>query len=188
MRDYYHHHFQSDLRRFMPRADLPYFGHAWHCGCPGLENVGVDHRAKFLVCLYFTVLTDQATYTHFPMLYPRFEGLAQYPKFCHGLGQFQKNPRELLDTPAETGLVTEEALVKVIPEGMKLFVQEVIEFSARHLPELEPSDFFEKLVHDRDVQIPLIVPLLDPSVKNRPAWVAYDSLRNAVAATFPKSA
>jgi hypothetical protein len=185
MREYYQQHFQSDLKRFLPCSDLPYFGHGWDRGCPGLENVMPNHRARFLVCLYFTVLVDQAVYTHFPALYPRFGELTLYPKFCHGLGQSQKNPRDLLDTPVERGLVTGAALAEVIPEGMDLFVDELIDFSGRHLPELEPIDFFQKLLYDPDVQIPLLVPLLEPSVRQYPGWVAYESLRNAVAAKFP---
>lgn len=185
MRQYYQQHFQSDLKRFMPRSDLPYFGNDWERACSGLENVAPERREKFLVCLYFTVLVDQAVHAHVPALYPRFEALTLYPKFCHGLGQFQKNPRYLLDAPAEKGLVAAAALAEVIPEGMALFVDEVIDFSVGHLPELDPIDFFQKLLYDPDVQIPLLVPLLEPSVRQRPAWVAYESLRNAVAAKFP---
>jgi hypothetical protein len=69
------------------------------------------------------------------------------------VGQFQKNPREVLDIPAQLGLVMEESLVEVIPKGMDLFVEEFIDFSARHLAELDPTDFFEKLIYDPDVQI-----------------------------------
>ena len=185
MREYYQQHFRSDLQRFMPRSDLPYFGHGWEYACPGLENVAPERRAKCLVCLYFTVLVDQAVYTHFPALYPKFEELTRYPKFCHGLGQFQKNPRDLLDLPVDRGLVTGASLAEVIPEGMNLFVDEVIDFSARHLPELEPIVFFQRLLDDPDVQLPLLVPMLEPRVRQYPGWIAYESLRNAVEAKFP---
>jgi hypothetical protein len=101
------------------------------------------------------------------------------------LGHFQKNPRELLDTPVERGLVTGAALTEAIPDGMSLFVDEFIDFSRRHLPELEPYDFFQKLLGDPDVKIPLLIPILNPDVRQYPGWIAYESLRTAIAAKFP---
>jgi hypothetical protein len=171
MREYYRRNFQTDLAQFVPQADAPYFGHGWDQSCPGLERVVPSRRAQFLVCLYFTVLVDQAMYANFRWLYPRFEELTRYPKFCHGLGQFHRNPRELLDTPADTGLVTAAALAEAIPEGMRLFVDELIDFSERHMPELEPAYFFQTLLDDPDVQIPLLIPILEPSIRQQPAWI-----------------
>jgi len=131
------------------------------------------------------VLADQAMHTHFRWLYARFEELTQYPKFCHGLGQFHRNPRELLDTPPDSGLVTSAALADVIPDGMRLFVDELVDFSERHMPELVPAHFFQTLLEDPDVQIPLLIPMLEPAVRRQPAWIAYGNLWSAVAAKFP---
>ncbi len=187
MRDYYDRHFRRDLLSFLPRQDVPYFGHSWHVDCAGLEKVHPDHRAQFLVCLYFTVLVDQAVHEHYPHLHTQFEQLTRYPKFCHGLGQFQKNPREILDTPVERGFVSAALMAEAIPAGMQLFVDEVVDFATTHMPELKPSEFFEHLLCDPDVQIPLIVVMADPKLKECPAWKAYESLRLAVATKFPES-
>ncbi|CAN5548495.1 hypothetical protein BH20VER3_BH20VER3_02180 [soil metagenome] len=180
MQAYYHDEFSSDLRRFMPRADVPYFGHSWQFDCGGLDVIPPGRRAKFLIALYITVLVDQGMHAHFPALYAKFERLTRYPKFCHGLGQFQKNPREILDVPIEKGLVSLDDLTSVTSNAMELFVDEVLDFSQHHMPELNPKSFFEKLIYDPDVQIPLLVVMADPTVKEMPAWRAYESLRETV--------
>lgn len=184
---YYHNEFLSDLRRFMPMSDLPYFGHNWHSDCSGLDAMPPEKRVRFLICLYFTVLADQGMHAHFRPLHAKFERLTRYPKFCHGLGQFQKNPRQILDVPVERGFVSSEQLHGLIRSGMDLFVEEIINFSERHMPELTPQIFFEKLIHDSDVQIPLLVTMVDPTIKETPAWKACDALRKSVMARWPKT-
>lgn len=109
VRAYYHSQFRDDLARFLPRRDVPYFGHSWSLDCGGLERIGETDRASFLVCLYFTVLIDQAMHAHFPAHHSKFERLTRYPKFCYGLGQFHKNPRAILTTPIESGMVRKSA-------------------------------------------------------------------------------
>ena len=101
IKDYYLNDFRSDLAHFMPDKRLPYFGHSWNYDCGNLKKVPSERRAVFLICLYFTVLMDQAMHSHYPSHYSRFEELTRYPKFCHGLGQFQKNPRAILSVPAD---------------------------------------------------------------------------------------
>ena len=185
MREYYNRHFRDNLHAFLPRPDVSYFGHTWHLDCAGLEKVPPDRRAQFLVCLYFTVLVDQAVHAYYPNLYARFEALTRYPKFCHGLGQFQKNPREILDTPVDRGFVTSAVFADVVPTGMTLFVDELVHFSETQMPELKPEEFFEKLIQDPDVHIPRLVVMIDPELKDYPAWKAYESLRAAIATRFP---
>lgn len=70
---------------------------------------------------------------------------------------------------------------------MKLFVAEIADFSKQHMPELDPRSFFEKLIYDSDVQIPLLVVMVDPSVKETPAWKAYEALRETVMLRWPKT-
>lgn len=117
IRDYYCNNFRSELAAFMPDAQVPYFGHSWTYDCGNLDKIPSETRSAFLICLYFTVLVDQAMYTHFRTDYARFEELTRYPKFCHGLGQFQKNPRAILLTPLERGMVNKDKLVKELPAG-----------------------------------------------------------------------
>lgn len=184
MRDYYHNNFRHDLAQFMPRTDVPYFGHSWQTDCAGLEKVPVENRARFLICLYFAVLVDQAVHAHFHELHQRFEELTKYPKFCHGLGQFQKNPRELLDRPVDLGLVPGDEILALLPMGMRLFIDEVCDFSRDHMPELVPAEFFKKLIWDSDVQIPLLVVMVQPDLRDDPAYRAYEALREAVEERF----
>jgi hypothetical protein len=171
----------------MPRSDVPYFGHSWHTNCSGIEKIAPDRRARFLICLYFSVLVDQAVHAHFHHFYSQFEELTRYPKFCHGLGQFQKNPRELLDRPPELGFVERDDILALLPEGMRLFVDEVIQFSNDCMPELSPKEFFEKLIWDPDVQIPLLVVVVQPALRDAPAFRAYESLTSIVKEKFSDS-
>jgi hypothetical protein len=91
------------------------------------------------------VLVDQAMHAHFRTDYQQFEQLTRYPKFCHGLGQFQKNPRAILSVPVEKGIVNQEEIEKTLPDGMELFAKEVVDFFQQHMQNINPTDFFEKL-------------------------------------------
>jgi hypothetical protein len=147
VRAYYHSQFRDDLARFLPTHNVPYFGHSWSLDCGGLEGVRETDRASFLACLYFTVLVDQAMHAHFPTHYSKFERLTRYPKFCRGLGQFHKNPRAILATPIERGIVTKSAIDNVLRESMNLFVEEVVTFFQDHMPEITSSEFFFRLAY-----------------------------------------
>ena len=178
--DYYHHTFRSDLARFMGTSSAPYFGHSWRYDCGGLERVPGPSRAAFLVCLYFTVLVDQAMHEHFRGHYQRFEQLTHYPKFCHGLGQFQHNPRGILSVPIERGLVSREELHSQLEPGMGLFVAEVVSFFSDHMPQMSAAEFFAALAYDPDVQIPLLVIMLDKTVAESTDYRVYDALLQAI--------
>lgn len=122
MREYYRNDFRSDLLRFLDSPQMPYFGHAWVHNCSRqLGRISNDRRAAFLICLYFTVLVDQAMHAHFRSAYAQFEALTRYPKFCHGLSQFQHNPRAILTVPVEQGAVRSSEIRDLLPAGMALF-------------------------------------------------------------------
>jgi len=180
VKGYYHNQFRADLTKFMPDTSVPYFGHSWSTDCRGLNKIPIESRPTFLICLYFTVLVDQAMYTHYREYYQHFAILTQYPKFCHGLGQFQKNPRELLHVPVQKGMVDKSAMEKEFPSGMELFVDEVLDFFKNHMSNIDPAEFFDKLIYDSDVQIPLLVVMVNPEMKNDIVVKAYDSLREAI--------
>jgi len=180
IRDYYLNQFKTDLNSFMPDARLPYFGHGWNYNCFDLNKISIESRPEFLICLYFTVLVDQAIYTHFRSDYDYFAQLTQYPKFCHGLGQFQKNPREILFVPVEKGMVNKEKLGKELSAGMELFIDEFVEFIQNYMTHINPADFFDKLLYDSDVQIPLLIVMLKPEMKDDIVVQAYEALRAAV--------
>jgi len=147
MREYYRNCFQSDLQEFMGSSSAPYFGHGWPHNCrEQIARVPPENRVRFLISLYFTVLVDQAMHAHFRGQYAQFESLTRYPKFCHGLSQFQHNPRGVLLGPVEQGVVARQDVLDLLPVGMTLFVDEVAEFFCDHMPEVKASAFFEKLI------------------------------------------
>jgi hypothetical protein len=180
IRDYYYNQFRNDLSIFMPDARVPYFGHSWGSDCRNLDKIPIESRPAFLICLYFTVLVDQAMYTHYRSDYERFAQLTQYPKFCHGLGQFQKNPRELLLVPVQKGMVDKSAIEKELSAGMELFIDEVVDFFKNYMKYINPAEFFDKLIYDSDVQIPLLIVMINPEMKDDIVVQAYEALRAAV--------
>ena len=186
IQDYYLHEFRRDINRFIGNSPVPYFGHAWRYNCiRQLQCVPKERREAFLICLYFTVLVDQAMHCHFQDHYTAFERLARYPKFCHGLGQFYLNPRGILHSPIEVGLLNDDRLRLLIPDGMMLFVKETDSFFKTHMPTITTAEFFDKLLHDPDVQIPLLVVIADPSMKEDIIYQTYDALKTAVKAFLP---
>src|SRR6266496_190501 len=185
MRQYYRSRFRDDLAMFMGTSSVPYFGHAWSQNCAAqLAGVPAERRASFLICLYFTVLVDQAMYTHFRDRYAGFEALTRYPKFCHGLSQFQHNPRAILATPVDQRAVNAQDVLAALPGGMTLFVDEVTEFFRDHMPEVTAAAFFDTLLSDPDVQIPELLVIVDPNFKADVVVVAYSELRAAVRREF----
>jgi hypothetical protein len=181
IRDYYANGFRKNLSRFMPEVRVPYFGHSWKYDCKNLDKVPTQNRGMFLICLYFTVLVDQAMHSHYLASYRHFEQLTRYPKFCHGLGQFQKNPRAILSVPVDKGLVDVSDIETHLSDGMKLFVDEVATFFPKHMPSIETADFLDRLIYDPDVQIPEILVMVNESLKNDVVYKAYKALRAAVA-------
>jgi hypothetical protein len=180
IKEYYQSKFRHDIASFMPDQRFPYFGHSWDFDCKGLECITEGDRAFFLICLYFTVLADQAMYTHYRSYYEQFESLTKYPKFCHGLGQFQKNPRSILLAPIEKELVAKTSIDMLLNDGMELFVDEVWGFFSQRMPHIKPPEFFDKLLFDSDVQIPTIITLVNPEMKNDTGVLAYEALKGAV--------
>jgi hypothetical protein len=181
MRGYYCSRFRDDLAAFMGDARVPYFGHAWHHNCISqIARVPPEHRAPFLICLYFTVLVDQGMHTHYRSQYQRFEALTRYPKFCHGLSQSHHNPRAILATPVDQGAVGAEDVLEALPDGMTVFVDQVIDFFHDHMRDVDPAAFLDALLYDPDVQIPDFHVMLDRKLETDVVVVAYRELRAAV--------
>lgn len=158
LKEYYYRTFPSDLallfRGFAPQehAGILALGHIWTHSCTLLLQVPAAHRPQFLACLYFTVLVDQGVHTHFCSESRRFEDLTRYPKFRVGLGHpAHLNPVMIFETPIHRGLVAEDAVRRVIPEAMTLFVDETFSFFRDHMPQIQGQDFFDRLLADPDV-------------------------------------
>ena len=145
-----------------------------------MSKVPVKNRPAFLICLYSTVLVDQAMHAHFCEHYQKFASLTNYPKFCHGLSQFHHNPRGILSVPIEQNVIPEQDIKDLLPSGMTLFVDEVVDFFQNHMPQVQPEAFFEALLFDPDVQILGILKAINPEVVNDVVCVAYDALKEAV--------
>ena len=90
--EYYKTRFESDLRAFIA-AIPPRWQHSFWDDREAysiqverlqkgdsIEVIPVVRRPLFAVCLCWTVLIDQATYTHARYYYPVFRALAAYPK------------------------------------------------------------------------------------------------------------
>jgi len=124
IRDYYHRTFASDVSALVgegvPFGDdvRHYFGHTWGIDCRGLDRVPKERQPDFLVCMYFTILVDQAIYTHYQGNYETFRRLTRYPKFCFGLGQFNLNPCGILSAPITQNLVEAAAVETLYMMGI----------------------------------------------------------------------
>ncbi len=180
IQSYYQSEFRLDVSRFFAGRTVPYFGHNWRFDCSDLDRISCDARPAFLVCLYFTVLADQAMHCHFRQHYCQFEALTRYPKFCRGLGQFHLNPRGVLEYPVEQDRVNYDSLIAVLDDGLALFVSEVVNFFRGYMPQVDASSFLRELVYDPAVQIPELIPLIDPTVRNQPGYRAYRALCGAI--------
>jgi hypothetical protein len=51
------------------------------------------------------------------------------------------------------------------------------------MPQINPDEFFEKLLYDPDVQIPLILVLANPEMKTDKGVLAYEAMKKAVQET-----
>jgi hypothetical protein len=179
--DYYHETFRQDLQDFLGEVPLPYFGHGWPFESRSqLARVPASRREEFVLCLYLTVLADQAMYTHGGAFYREFAALTQAPKFCHGLCQFQHNPRGILLAAVERGAVSRDRLVELLPDAMALLVAEMTSFFAEHGPGVSAQGFFEKLRHDPDVVIPELLVIVEPSLRDDVGYLAHCALREAM--------
>ena len=123
-------------------------------------------------------------YSYHPAHYSHFEELTRYPKFCHGLGQFQKNPRVILSVPVDKGLVEQATIESYLLAGMNLFIDEVAAFFEEHMPDIETSDFLKKLIYDPDVQIPELLVTVNEEFKNDIIYKVYEALRVAIDVRF----
>jgi hypothetical protein len=156
IRDYYLSEFRRDIETVTRGMTYPeacvMLGLNWMHECSLLPRVTESRRPFFLVCLYFTVLVDQAMHSHFGQWHHEFERLTLYPKFRVGLGHpAHLNPIFVFTVPIERKLVLESDIRALIPDGMSLFVDETDDFFRHHMPQITASQFFERLLADPDV-------------------------------------
>jgi len=81
-----------------------------------------------------------------------FEELTRYSKFRVGLGHLAHlNPVLIFETPIHHGFVSQDAIREIIPEMMKLFVDETASFFREHMPQIREKDFSDRILADPDV-------------------------------------
>lgn len=182
--DYYHQSFREDVRRFVGPELPTVFGTQSFGEGGGLDRVPNERWATFLVCLYFTVLVDQAMHAHFPDLHDKFQELTGYPRFVRGLRGDNLNPRVILDAPVDSGRISSRRMAEVIPGGMNLFVSEVVDFSRLHMPQLQPREFFGKLLKDPQVWISFLI-MDSPEFAESPVCRAFVALRQTLDKRIP---
>ena len=157
LKEYYDNSFRADTALLLngippPEARIVALGMTWMNGCTLLPRISVERRPQFLACLYFTVLVDQAMHTHFLFEHRRFEELTQYPKFRVGLGHpAYLNPALVFEVPIQRGLLDEADVRQIIPDAMRLLVDETVSFFKEHMPHVAAQNFFERLMTDPDV-------------------------------------
>ena len=76
--------------------------------------------------------------------------------------------------------VNQQQMEVILSDGMDLFVNEVFDFFEQYMDQINPNDFFEKLIYDPDVQIPILNVMLNPELKKDIVVKTYEALRNAV--------
>lgn len=167
MKHYYRYQFQADLRTVMwrlpsePRDRFFFLGNDWTRGAESLARLDPARRPKFLICLFFTVLVDQAMHQHFSRWHRQFEELTLYPKFLVGFGHSAHlHPDHVFRIPIERSLVDKEEVLALLSDGMSVFVEECRTFFPAHLPEIDTEEFFRCLVADPDVQRSVAFPHL----------------------------
>jgi hypothetical protein len=110
-----------------------------------------ERRALFGVALFFTVLVDQACYTHFGGLYESFRRLTAYPKFkgdCPGGCYHHLHPSLILSSLGRPPGLTDSApppeYAQVFWEAVPVMHREVEEFSRDRLPALDAAAFWDR--------------------------------------------
>ena len=111
----------------------------------------IERRALFGVALFFTVLVDQACYTHFHGLYESFRRLTAYPKFkgdCPGGCYHHLHPSEIFSSLGRPPGLTDRALppeyAQVLEEALPVMLHEVQEFSRDQLPALDGAALWDR--------------------------------------------
>jgi hypothetical protein len=61
------------------------------------------------------------------------------------------NPILIFEKPIHHSYVSADAIHQIIPEAIRLFVEETSSFFRDHMPEIQAADFFSRLLGDPDV-------------------------------------
>ena len=97
-KDYYLHHYQYELERFMDEHghDLNGDMTLMNPKLFGIDLTGLEHRAYFASFFALPIMIDELMFTHFPNQYSQFREVTNFPKSKYGLTWLHANPWAIL--------------------------------------------------------------------------------------------
>lgn len=159
---YFNHGFQRDigklnfvdvpqvLKDILNDKDLIQFGGKnWSRAPDDLDNIDVELRPMFVLCLFALVATDQCMQTYFKPYYADWRERTAYPKFgWTRFGLYNENPLKLLSVPEQAGLVDSEQTCTLMREFVGFYRTLVADYCHLHAPGLSADLFFTRLLQD----------------------------------------
>jgi hypothetical protein len=159
---YFNHGFQCDigklnfvdvpqvLKDILNDKDLIQFGGKnWSRAPDDLDNIDVELRPMFVLCLFALVATDQCMQTYFKPHYADWRAQTAYPKFgWTRFGLYNENPLKLLSVPEQLQLVDAEKTSALMREFVGFYRTLVADYCQLHAPHLSDDLFFSRLLQD----------------------------------------
>ncbi len=164
MRDYFYGRFPSQLGRLAFRrpndvvrdhimrdpAVVFFGGPDWENVAADLSTVPENDRPRFILSLWMVVLTDQALYTYFRDAYEAWRSRTNFPKFgWSGFGPHNENPFKILWAPEREGIIDTDALLALVPNFVRFFVDETSTYFRQHIPAVDVCRYYQAIRGDR---------------------------------------
>jgi len=160
--NYFNHGFQSDigklkfsevpqvLKDILNDKDLIQFGGKnWSRAQDDLNDIDVELRPMFVLCLFALVATDQCMQTYFKPHYAAWRTHTAYPKFgWTRFGFYNENPLKLLSVPEQAQLVDVEQTCALMREFVGFYRTLVSDYCHLHAPHISADLFFSRLLQD----------------------------------------
>jgi len=159
---YFNHGFQRDigklnfvevpqvLKDILNDKELIQFGGKnWSRVEHDLQDIDVELRPMFVLCLFALVATDQCMQTYFKQHYGHWRAQTFYPKFgWTRFGLYNENPLKLLSVPEQAQLLDSEQTCALLREFVGFYRTLVADYCHLHAPELSADLFFSRLLQD----------------------------------------
>lgn len=182
---YYQNEFREHVREFMRHQEIP----GWFRLCESNiceSTVPEAKRAYFIICLFITVLIDQAMATYLKEEYKYLEKMTLYPKFGPGgIGCPHIKPYNLVVEACNIGLVSEKDILSLLSASMRLLIPETISFFSKYVRSKSPGIFFLDMLRDRDIAISDKSLKRQPNLARRIKYESYQALYKAVRIEWP---
>lgn len=159
---YFNHGFQRDigklhfvevpqvLKDILNDKELIQFGGKnWSRVEYDLQDIDVELRPMFVLCLLALVATDQCMQTYFKQHYGVWRAQTAYPKFgWTRFGLYNENPLKLLSVPELAQLLDADQTCALMREFVGFYRTLVVDYCHLHAPELSADLFFSRLLQD----------------------------------------